>query len=353
MTVPGPASNLRIVVVAINPAGTLGHATSASAIVETLLAVEGDRPRVAVIADDTILPFVGGGDVIAVTRSSDERSDGGALSYSYTPELTPQILGLCPDIVVFDTFFASDAVRALREANVATVLVSYRFRDTAMEIFRTQWLEFFSRCFWLLEPFESAAEIGTIGMGQEISLPPLSRPKAVPPARVDERYVLLTRGGGGQPGTQRAFVRVMECLASESALTPIVVNSPSGTAVEFEQTGKSRVLDHLGRLEFLSLLRSAELVVSEAGFNTCLELACVGQRALLVPGPRRTDNQELRAVRMSALPGFSYVLPEHTHKITEEFIHHCIHSSETIRPLDAQASCGPQLFRSILYGEVT
>jgi len=39
-----------------------------------------------------------------------------------------------------------------------------------------------------------------------------------------------------------------------------------------------------------------DVVVSEAGFNTVMELLSVGLPALLIPGHRRIDNQELRAV---------------------------------------------------------
>lgn len=338
--------SFRIVVVAINPAGTLGHLTSVIAASEAVSRCAG--AHVTVVADAEIASRLRVGNIVSVQRCRPERSDGGALSRSYDSNLRDLIMGLRPDAVIFDTFFSVDVLYALQDVAVPRYVISYRFRDTTLEIFRQRWQHYFTRVFWLCEPYElhTGAPLGIGPLEKEQQLPPLAWP-AAQSSECDDNRVLITRGGGGQSGTEAAFERVLDCLSGSDQFSPVVVSGPFGRKLE-RSGGCSRVCKQLRRTEFLDLLGSSCLVVSEAGYNTCFELACLGRRALLIPGPRRTDNQELRAVRMSTLPGFSYVLPEHRDKITEAFIQERISRGEVIHRIEAPNVLGTQLLCAAL-----
>ena len=74
-------------------------------------------------------------------------------------------------------------------------------------------------------------------------------------------------------------------------------------------SGKSRQYEYLKNLpkEF----KKSRLVISEAGFNTVNELVATNTPALLIPGFRLLDNQELRAVK-SEIFGFDWIFPEYS-----------------------------------------
>ena len=338
----------RFVVVAVNSSGTLGHLTSAMAIVETLLSQYKNAIAVTVVADREISHRFRDCHVIPVQRERDERSEGGGLHQSYAADLPDAILELAPDAVIFDTFFPINCIRALRETGIPAHIVSYRFRDTSMEIFLQQWWSYFTHCFWLVEPYElSSPGTDDAFTSRDVRLPPLALPEGKPRENNDECLVVVTRGGGGQSGTQTAFNRILEYLSQDSTISTVVVQGPFGSELKYTKNCTKVCVD-MDRSAFLDLVRSASLVVSEAGYNTCVELATLGRKALLIPGPRRTDNQELRAVRMSRVPGFTYLLPEHADRISPDFIRTCLQSSEIIQPLDSPSPSGAHILRLAL-----
>ncbi len=53
--------------------------------------------------------------------------------------------------------------------------------------------------------------------------------------------------------------------------------------------GKVQVVDYLGGRELSDLLASARLLICRSGYSTLMDLATVGQRAILVPTPGQTE----------------------------------------------------------------
>ena len=89
-------------------------------------------------------------------------------------------------------------------------------------------------------------------------------------------------------------------------------------------------------------------MICEAGYNTITELLFLGKPALAIPGIRRIDNQELRAVRYESA-GCGYALfPEEDPEETIKKIKSLIDNPEKLKELSA--SC-KKVFKEIMNAE--
>jgi predicted glycosyltransferase len=136
--------------------------------------------------------------------------------------------------------------------------------------------------------------------------------------------VVSTAGGGGFEETALPFYdaalrahRRLRDLQLGRSLRHVLVLGPNSTA-DVEAVDGLTVVRSEPRL--IDLLAIADIVVSEAGYNTVQELRLVGTPAVLVPGRRRLDDQEERAAAMETL-GIAVVAgPEHPELVADAVV---------------------------------
>ncbi|MBM3230174.1 hypothetical protein FJZ22_00770 [Candidatus Pacearchaeota archaeon] len=112
--------------------------------------------------------------------------------------------------------------------------------------------------------------------------------------------ILVTCGGGGRPSSKiflRKVILALRRIVKENENLKIAVirgNSKSVLANDNFETV-------IWKKDFGSLLSSSKVIISEAGYFTMLDLINYGKKALLIPGERIIDNQEIRALKLEKL----------------------------------------------------
>jgi predicted glycosyltransferase len=162
----------------------------------------------------------------------------------------------------------------------------------------------------LEETFGSVAELNcAIHYTGYVAPPPQSKPAA----RVGAEPLILVSIGGGRVGHE-----LIECaLEAETQLhLPHRLHILAGPHIPAEQfqslqqraAGRHHVTLQHHTTEFLAWLRQADLSLSMAGYNTCMDIISAGVRALVYPfNEYGNDEQTLRARKLERL-GYVSVL---------------------------------------------
>jgi len=127
--------------------------------------------------------------------------------------------------------------------------------------------------------------------------------------------IVITGGGGGYPGTVEFYNLATKAIAAlrghYPALRAQLIAGPL-----FQDWLLLQPVDGLALIPFEpdtnSRLAEADLVVSQAGYNTVAELEQLGTKTILVPAERQWDDQFARAGRIARERGNFRVFGEKT-----------------------------------------
>ena len=197
--------------------------------------------------------------------------------------------------VIFSTFFDLDLVKNLKNIGIKTILLSYPIRDTyRLALKQNGAYETFDKIVTLYGP-----EFNDEVMSNEILTNPLKVTYKLP---INKKNVdiLITCGGGGRPSSKILFRKTI------SALKKIITKRPGLKVVAIKGCSKSNIPNKniktmIWAKDFSSIILSSKLVISEAGYFTMLDLINYNKKAILIPGERIIDNQEIRALRLQEL----------------------------------------------------
>jgi predicted glycosyltransferase len=205
------------------------------------------------------------------------------------------LLELAPDWTVFDTHAPKGLPGKLREKGLRTALVLRLGTPEALARALERAGEF-DRLFFPHDPAElpEAARSAGVAVGP-IVFPGDVSAEAQQAARarfgLASDYVLVTPGSGGYGPLAEAFVdravaRALD-FARPRGLQVAAVLGPYAS-VRSLAPDAVRITD---APDMQALLAGAALVVGHAGYNTTQEVRRTGVRALLVPLPRKTEDQ--------------------------------------------------------------
>lgn len=141
-----------------------------------------------------------------------------------------------------------------------------------------------------------------------------------PPVRVPKRIVCSS--GGGRVGAEllRATVRAVERIDDPAVRLRVFLgpfmDPVDRRSLEEAASRDARTTLHSFSMDFLEELCRAEISVSMAGYNTCMDVLASGVKALVHPFPQNRE-QGLRARRL-ADHGLLEVLPATEPSILEE-----------------------------------
>ena len=134
-----------------------------------------------------------------------------------------------------------------------------------------------------------------------------------PPVPVTERFDVLISAGGGAAGAELVRAAVGAARLSDAAGRWCLTTGPNlpdaaFAAVQAEAPPNLAIFRF--RKDFASLLASASLSVSQAGYNTVCDILRAGCRSLLVPFTAGGETEQAtRAARLEKL-GLATALPE-------------------------------------------
>ena len=133
--------------------------------------------------------------------------------------------------------------------------------------------------------------------------------------RDDEKLVLVTPGGG-EDGYEilQNYLAGLALLPENSNVHSVIISGPEMAAPQRRRLAEFCLQASVTMLEFtddlMSYMDAADVVVSMAGYNTICEILTLQKRAIVIPRNRPTQEQTIRAERMSKLGLFKTIHPD-------------------------------------------
>ncbi|MCL2447648.1 MAG: hypothetical protein FWD17_01740, partial [Polyangiaceae bacterium] len=300
---------MRIAFHAINGVG-LGHVVRMTAIAEEVRRLDPDGQILILTnaADTTMIERAGFDFVGFPARLGEPHADPRRVRRALPGPLEHAAQGAAlrvfrPDAVVFDTHAPIPLARYAAEIGARTVLIQREIRPEALEAFlASEAVSAFDR---IVVPHEPG-EVDLRGAGHlpvVVTGPVVRDLAAKAPRKARWPRVVVMAGGGGQPVDARRFLRAAadaHILARTRipGLSTILVGGPYA---DLEGLKGVAGLEVTGSCAYLpALLAHAELVVSQAGYNSVAEIRALAKPAVLVPGHRKAEDQRVRAKRLAA-----------------------------------------------------
>ena len=285
-----------IMIISLNSGGTMGHGKIISSLANML---SKNNKGVTIVSD---MPFSNNFNLNQnVNVENIERvphanyTIGGMCVCSQKNEIFELAKKKSIECVIFSTFFDLSLVKIFKDVSVKTMLLSYPIRDTyRLALKQNGAYASFDRVITLYGP-----EFNDNVMSNERLVNPLNivHNEAL---NSEENDICVTCGGGGRPSSKIFLRKVIR------ALEKILEKYPNMKTVIIK--GNSKVEVNVSNMKIITwtkdfggLISSSKLLVSEAGFFTMLDLINFKKRAILVPGERIIDNQELRALKLEEL----------------------------------------------------
>ncbi len=285
----------KILIISLNSGGTMGHGKIISSLANYLC----EKNKEVTIFSD--MPFKRNFNLKkAIIKKNMEMvphenyTIGGMCHCNQKDKIYSYILENKIDCVIFSTFFDLSLVKRVKEAKVKTILLSYPIRDTyRLALKQNKAYSTFDKVISLYGPCFTDKK-----MENELIVNPLPlvSNKVSKCKRCD---ILITCGGGGRPSSKIflkkaviALQKVINTLPNKKLKIKLIKGNSS---IKIKNKNIETII---WTKDFGSLLSSSNIIISEAGFFTMLDLINYEKNAILVPGERIIDNQELRALRL-------------------------------------------------------
>lgn len=219
---------------------------------------------------------------------------GGMYSYKYSYKILDIIEKKKVECVIFSTFFDPELVRLIKNKEVKTILLSYFIRDSFRRaLINRRAYELFDKIISLYDP-----SVKTTKLRNEIIVNPLKLVDTKKRTHPKHKYdILITCGGGGRPSSsimiRRALNAITRVAKTRKRLNVILISGGS------RYYRKINWIKHIKWThKFEEVLDSSCIVISEAGYYTMLNFINHNKYAIIIPGQRIIDNQELRALEL-------------------------------------------------------
>ena len=301
----------RVLIISLNSGGTMGHGKIITSLANFL---SQKKKKLTILSD---MPF---------SRNFYVDHKVGVRNVSKIPHINYTIGGMCRcsqsdqiyefgkrndiECVIFSTFFDLDLVRKFKNSKVKTILLSYPIRDTYRLALKLNGAyATFDKVISLYSP-----EFNDKEMPNEILANPLKTAyKKI--ARTEKNDILVTCGGGGRPSSKIFLKKVVSALKKitkkNRKLKVTIIRGNSRSNLSFEN-----VKTIIWTKDFGDLLFSSKVIISEAGYYTMLDLINHNKKAILIPGERIIDNQEIRALKLGEIGAGKVFFPfEKTSKL--------------------------------------
>jgi len=285
-----------ILIISLNSGGTMGHGKIITSLANFL---SKNNKNVTILSD---MPFSRNFDIDKKVNVKNlheaahiNYTIGGMCDYSQKNEIYNFAIENNIECVILSTFFDLTLVKKFKDKKIKTILLNYPLRDTyRLALKQNKAYEVFDKVITLYGP-----EFRDIKMQNERLVNPLKIAKKEINNKL-KNDILVTCGGGGRPSSKiflRKVILALRKIVKENETLKITIikgNSKSDLANDNFETV-------VWKKDFGSLLSSSKIIISEAGYFTMLDLINYGKKAILIPGERIIDNQEIRALKLEEL----------------------------------------------------
>lgn len=234
----------------------------------------------------------------------------GDFEYDYVDDLIAKIESNAIECIIFSTFFNKEVIKYAKSKGIKCVLVSYPLRDSHREAFFVrEYYKLFDKIVTLGDIYPLIRTFPNEVFARSPNVEPFIKNEVSTTSTRNVKNILVTCGGGGRPSAVRFFDII------ESVIPRILENNKEirftiimGNCKRDIRCSGVEVLDWSNN--FVDLVRDSDLIISEAGFFTVMELLANKKPSILIPGDRRIDNQELRAVSFEREGCGLFMIPE-------------------------------------------
>jgi UDP-N-acetylglucosamine:LPS N-acetylglucosamine transferase len=305
------AKRIKLGVISLNSGGTAGHLSWIASLANKMSSIN-KSADLFVISDHDYQKidssYFKNVSFLKIPAMKHTKTIAGCLNYTNKTELIKLIDETRFDFLFFSTFFDIDVVQYARNKGIKVWLISYPLRDSHREAFLVR---NYDAIFDKILTFKDIINPTTIFDNEIFVRPPnIEKKAAIHVSNSSKiRRILITCGGGGRPSSIK-FLRLMKTI-----LPRISKKHPEikflliiGFCKKSFQINGIEIIPWSA--DFNNLLKTYDFVISEAGYFTISELLAFGKSALIIPGERRIDNQELRAVLFEKNKCGYFVFPE-------------------------------------------
>jgi UDP-N-acetylglucosamine:LPS N-acetylglucosamine transferase len=256
---------------------------------------------------------------LKVTSRKHQKSISGNLDHKSSNEIYQLLKKENVSDTFFSTFFDTNLIKMLDAKKINSYLLSYPLRDNFFELFI---LKKFNKYFKKVFILSDLHNIHTDLKNNMMVVNPVQKEinYNLKISSNSKKKILILVGGGGRPSSEKFLNMVeksiFELSKNKNIYFKIITGfsnkklSISGPNIEIINWTKNIEKEYI----------NCDFVISEAGYNTILELILFKKPAIIIPGARRMDNQELRAIEFEKR-GMGYcVLPEENYtSLNEKF----------------------------------
>ncbi|MBU1199467.1 MAG: hypothetical protein KKF46_00960 [Nanoarchaeota archaeon] len=318
----------KIAFISFNTGGTLGHTTLLSKLAMNLI----NEHEVYILSDhDFSINSAVRNPRVTWEKFPQEitvNSNGGRISYRSSERFLKYCSTRNIDYVIYSTFFDSKLVKELDKNKVKNIYVSYPLRDAYSELFfLRKHNDIFNHVIILRDLYDNKYP-ESVKRTNPLLLPHQKQES-------NSQKILLTCGGGGRPSSVR-FLQLMKdyvpAIKRISDVEITLIRGPNNKEIEIDDV---MVLESTSNMQ--RYIDEAKVVISEAGYFTTHELISRSKPSILIPGERRIDNQELRAIKYEERGLGFCVMPSEDIELLVSKTFHLLTDQERYRQI--QANC--------------
>lgn len=285
---------MNIGIISLNCGGTAGHMSLTIKLSEMLAK---KHNKIILITDNDYSLFFKNKkinfEIVKIRKAKHRKTVGGCLNYRYKKSLKSLIKKRNISKLIFSTFYDLDILEYCKLNKIKTVLIGYPLRDSHREAIKLRgYYKHFDHIFTLNEIYD----VKKISANEKIVSPMITRTKSVYKKNKKEINILITCGGGGRPSSELFFNYIKKIIPLMVKKYPKI----KFTVIRGNYKDKLKLINSKiisWSENFPDLLKKSDLVISEAGYYTLVDIISLNKKAILIPGERRIDNQELRAIK--------------------------------------------------------
>ncbi len=270
-----------------NTGGTLGHSTLLTNLANFL----SKKSKVHILSDQIYNQFSKSSNPEIIWWNFDKqehlKSNGGCVSIDAKQNILNYIIENKIENVVYSTFFDPGLVNELSKQDIKNIYISYPLRDTFTELFfLREYDDVFDDIIILNDLYNNKY---SDAVKRSSPFFPKQHNKVC-----NSNKILATCGGGGRPSSKNflnIFRDYCEKIKKEYEVDITLIKGPNNVEFGFQDI---KVIEYTNKI--LEYIDQSDIVISEAGYFSTHELIARSTPSILIPGERRIDNQELRAI---------------------------------------------------------
>ena len=285
--------------------------------------------------------------LIRILKQKHFKTVGGCLEYSHKRDLMNKIIKSNIKTIIFSTFYDLDILNFAHKNKIKTILVSYPLRNSHRQAIKIKkYYNYFDKIFTL----DDITNTKKLFPNEKIVSYFVTKTKTKKNVK-KIKNILVTCGGGGRPSANlfwkkiKAIVKYFNKNNPEISFTLIKgnskfeIDSPNSKTIFWSQ-------------DFSKILMNNDLIISEAGYFTLIDLISLKKFGIIIPGERRIDNQELRGLKYESNKlGFCF-LPVKNSKLIISKISELINNPKMISELKINnQNYSKELFKKIRIDE--